>query len=371
MENFSSDQNTLPDPYYNQPVYRKKTWFYLGFFVIFCLFLLTVVFVFIKKPAQIANEPFASSGNVMATPTPTPMPFYEITIPYLREREYKSSLGDLQKTYETQNYSAYVTSYDSDGLRVNGLLTQPKSEMPVGGWSAIIFVHGYIPPKSYQTTQNYYDYVDFLARNGFVVFKIDLRGRGTSEGETGGAYYSSDYIVDTLNAYSALQSSSFINPEKIGLWGHSMAGNVVMRSFAAKPEIRAVVVMAGAVYSYIDFREYGINDSSYRPPEMSSERVRKRQQLIDTYGQPSRESVFWQQVAPTNYLSDLKGAIQIHHATDDPVVSIDYSRNLISLLNTKNVLNEFYEYPSGGHNLTGTSFTQSMQRTVNFFTNNL
>lgn len=305
------------------------------------------------------------------TPTPTPLPFREMTIPYLREREYKSSLGSLETFSQNQNYTSYLTSYDSDGLKINGLLTKPTGQQPSGGWPAIIFIHGYIPPTFYQTTTQYSDYVDYLARNGFVVFKIDLRGHGNSEGESSGAYYSSDYIIDALNAYSALQSSDFVNPQKIGLWGHSMAGNVVLRSLASSPNIPAAVIWAGAGYTYSDLAAYGIDDNSYRPPQISSERARKRQELFDTYGQFDEESLFWQQVAPTNYLKDLKSAIQINHAINDDVVSIEYSRNLKNLLEKASIPIELNEYSSGGHNINGISFTQAMQKTVEFFRDTL
>ena len=343
---------------------NKKIWL-----VVFIVVFSSIIFVKFYSPQNKISAPVLENNPVVQVtqPTPTPFLFQEITIPYLRQRTYKSSLGSLVKTYENSNYTAYLTSYDSDGLKVNGLLTQPNGNSSSRGWPAIIFVHGYIPPRQYNTVQNYYDYVDYLARNGFVVFKIDLRGNGSSEGEAGGAYYSADYVIDVLNAYSALQSSSFVNPDSIGLWGHSMAGNVAMRSFAAKPEIPAVVIWAGAVYSYTDMQEFGINDASYQPPGTSTERARRRMRIRDTYGEPTADHFFWQQMAPTNYLNDLKGAIQIHHAINDPVVNIEYSRNLISLLDKTNVPHELQEYSSGGHNLSGAAFNEAMQKTVEFF----
>ena len=325
----------------------------------------------IKNQTQETKNPLA---QLIKQTSPTPFSFQELTIPFLRQQKYESSLGALEKNYENSQYTAFLTNYTSDGLRVNGLLTVPKEPVPriptesgEVGWPAIIFIHGYIPPAQYNTVQNYYDYVDYLARNGFVIFKIDLRGNGNSEGEPGGAYYSADYIIDTFNAYSALQNSDFVNPNKIGLWGHSMAGNVVMRSFAVKPEIPAVVILAGAVYSYTDMQEFGINDSSYQSPGTSTERSRKRQRIRDTYGDPNSDNFFWQQMAPTNYLDDLKGAIQIHHAVNDTVVNIGYSKNLISLLNKTQVPHELQEYSSGGHNLNGSTFNEAMQKTVKFF----
>ncbi len=340
------------------------------------LFLIIILKGFLQSSAlneekSIIGE-FAALSTPASTPstTPTPIPFYEMTIPYLRARAYESRLGGREVTYENGSYTAYITSYVSDGLLIRGLLTEPKGQKPATGWPAIIFVHGYIPPETYKTTENYYDYVDYLARNGFVVFKIDLRGHGASEGEPGGAYYSSDYIIDTLNARAALQASDFVHPEKIGLWGHSMAGNVLFRAFAAKPEIPAVVIWAGAVYSYTDW-EYGISDGSYRAPPNNTERQRKRRELFDTHGEFTPDSPFWKQVAATNYISDLTGALQIHHAVNDPVVGIEYSRNLMRLLEQSSVVHELHEYPDGGHNISGSSFTVAMKRTVEFFRKNL
>lgn len=330
----------------------------------------------IKPNSAQTATPLSTSGQA------TLMPFYELTTPYLRERAYKSSLGPLEKVSENSQYTSYLTSYSSDGLKINGQLTIPKkdsgsingtqdkqSRMTDEKWPAVVFVHGYIPPGQYKTLQNYSQYVDFLARNGLVVFKIDLRGHANSEGESGGAYFSSDYIIDTLNAVAALKSAEFVDPEKIGLWGHSMAGNVVFRAFVAKGNIPKVVIWAGAVYTYSDFNEYSISDNSYRFPPKDSERYKKRVALFEIYGAFDPNSSFWKMVPPTNYLDGVDGLVQVHHATNDNIVSIEYSRNLMRILDGTGIPHELYEYPSGGHNLTGSSFNQAMERTANFLKN--
>lgn len=303
--------------------------------------------------------------------SPSPFLFQEMTIPALRSRQYTSTLGERQLFADNGSYTSYLTYFDSDGLKVNGLLTIPDGEMPEGGWPTIIFIHGYIPPTQYQTTMRYQDHVNALARSGFIVFKIDLRGHGKSEGEPGGGYFGADYVTDALNARAALQSDDMVNKNKIGLWGHSMAGNIVLRAMAAQPEIPAAVIWAGAVYTYTDMQEYGIQDNSYTPLPSDTNRQQKRQQLRELYGNPSAESWFWKMVAPTNYLSDIKGALQIDHAVNDDVVSIEYSRNLAKLAKDVNMTLDLNEYSSGGHNITGASFNAAMQNTINFFKQHL
>lgn len=354
------------------------------FLLIVCILLVagalaTGGFFWLRRSSFSASVPGQTTNQTASQPTsalerllpqlvqPTTDPFAELTIPYLRNRTYTSQLGELRSVGRQGNYESFLTSYDSDGLRIDGLLTRPTGEMPAQGWPAIVFIHGYIPPTQYETQERYVDYVNFLARNGFVVFKIDLRGHGDSEGEPGGAYYSSDYVIDALNASSALANSDFVNPSGIGLWGHSMAGNVVLRAMAAKPEIPAAVIWAGAGFTYEDLQEFGIDDNSYRPPTGMAQRQRRRQQLFDTHGQFDPDNPFWATVTPTSYLNDLQGAIQLHHAVDDDVVSVEYSRTLDTALDETTVPHQLFEYPSGGHNLSSPSFTPAMQRTVEFF----
>jgi len=329
--------------------------------------------LFISRPREVVTPFVARSTPVpaIANIQPSPFPFQELTIPYLRNRMYVSSLRNLQKVSETSSYTSYVAQYDSDSLTIYGLLTIPKSEKPQAGWPAVVFVHGYIAPRSYQTQVNYASYVDYLAKNGLIVFKPDLRGHGNSQGEAGGTYYSADYVVDVLNARAALESNAMVNPKGIGLWGHSMAGNITFRAAAVRPEIPAVVIWAGAVYTYTDFSEYSISDNSYQPSQVGEQNRRRRQELFDLYGAFNPTNQFWQQIVATNYLSDFKSAVAVHHAKDDPVVSINYSRNLMQLLEQTAVPHMLYEYTSGGHNITGVSFITAMQRSVDFFKQHL
>jgi uncharacterized protein len=324
-----------------------------------------VVYVNTKRSSATKNV-LSPKESAVAGQKTTQYPFEEMTIPFLRSREYKSQLIEPQKTSANNSYTTYLTSYDSDGYKVNGLLTVPKGNPPPQGWPAIVFVHGYIPPKTYKTQEKYTSYVDYLSKNGFVVFKIDLRGHGQSQGEPVGGYYSSDYIIDTLNAHAALKNFDQVDPNDISLWGHSMAGNVTFRSFIASKEIKKIVIWAGAGYTYEDLATYRISDNSYQPPSSSSNASIKRRQLFETHGTFDPKSDFWKQVVPTNYLSGKTGAIELHHAIDDNVVRIDYSRNLMKVLDGSEIKHQLYEYKTGGHNISGTSFNTAMQRTVDF-----
>lgn len=349
----------------------------IKFYQLFLLIVIINIIFWMIDPLHLITKnkkiirPITSDNQTSNSPTPTPLPFASLTIPYLRQIQFDSQASNLQEINRNNNYISYLTSYNSEGLNINALLTKPTGSQPNNGWPAIVFIHGYIPPSEYQATERYQDYVNYLARNGFVVFKIDLRGHGNSDGNPSGAYFSSDYIIDTLNAYSALQNLDFVNPSRIGLWGHSMAGNIILRSLAVKPEIPAAVIWAGSVFTYQDFNEYGIDDDSYQPPDEDSPRRQRRQELFETHGRFDPNNKFWSQVTPANYLPDIQGAVQLHHAVNDNVVSIEYSQNLKNKLDEAGTDNEFFEYQQGGHNLISPTFTTAMSRTVDFFNRHL
>jgi len=317
------------------------------------------------------------SPTVAPTPEPTPLLGFavgnELTIVALLERSIEGSAVTIEEQLEDgANYARYIASYISEGNKIYGLLTVPFGDAPAGGHKAIIFIHGYIPPDQYRTTERYVAYVDALAQAGFVVFKIDLRGFGESEGEPTGAYFSPDYSIDAIAALKSLQTLDYVDPDGIGLWGHSMAGNVTLRAMLVEPAIQAGVIWAGAVYSYDDFTRYSIDDPSYNPAAAASSPSRRIGQLIrETYGPPDTAEPFWQAVSLTGHIDLLQAPLQLHHAVDDNVVTIDYSRDLAAVLNATGKVYGFYEYDGGGHNITSPYFGEAMQRTIEFFREHL
>jgi len=319
----------------------------------------------IEETPAIEPDP-TSSATPFPSSTPTPAPTeivfeigQELTIKYLRELEINSSeIVFHERLSSGYNYARHLVSYISEGNKIYGLLTIPFAEPPEGGFKAIVFNHGYIPPEVYQTTERYQAYVDYLARNGFVVFKIDYRGHGNSEGDPVGSYFSSGYTIDAITALKSLQALDYIDPQGIGMWGHSMAGNLVLRAMLVEPEIKAGVIWAGAVYSYEDFLTYGINDHTYRPPAVpgeleQDEHLRGTRPIFEVNGWPDTESAYWQAVSLTENIEYLTSPIQLHHAEDDPVVNINYSHGLAGDLLESGKSYEFFT------------------RTVQFFQDNL
>ena len=300
-------------------------------------------------------------------PTFTPTPPHPLSIAWLREQDYPGSEIVIEQVLEPgSNYTQYITSYQSEGLKIFALMTVPVGEKPPGGWPAIIFNHGYIPPDQYRTTERYVDYVKAFARRGYIVFKPDYRGHGFSEGAARGGYGSPDYTVDVLNALAAVKNHPDVDPDRLCMWGHSMGGYITLRSMVATQDIKAGVIWAGVVASYEDLLTRWRRRGSSATPSASTRARRWRDSLFNLYGSPEDNPGFWDSISANSYLEDLSGPVQLHHGTADTSVPIEFSALLYEQIQNVGGDVAYYTYEGDNHNLS-VNFSDAMFRSITFF----
>jgi len=304
----------------------------------------------------------------------------------MRQRSYPVSEILVEETLElADDYSRYIVSYQSDGGKVYALMTVPTGARPDTGWPVIVFNHGYVRPSWYSTIGNYVPYMDMLASNGYIVFKSDYRGHGRSEGEetVGGGYGLPDYTVDVLNAVASLKAYPDADPNRIGMWGHSMGGQITLRAMVVSKDIKAGVIWAGVVSPYPDviarwdftknpdlFPE-AVSDNFTTPEPSAGNWLQNFSSWVNEfttkYGNPEENPAFWDTISPNSYLADLSGPIQLHHSITDEMVPLAWSETLVAELQAVgNTSYEFYTYPDDNHNIV-VSYGTAMQRTVDFF----
>ncbi|MBI4675689.1 MAG: alpha/beta fold hydrolase [Chloroflexi bacterium] len=285
------------------------------------------------RPAPTSTATFTPPLAPTQTPPPTPTPLNPLMISEQRKREYSGSEITIeQKLAPGANYDRYLASYLSDGLKIYALLTVPRGEKPASGFPVIIFNHGFIQPAQYRTTERYVDYVDRLARSGYIVFRSDYRGHGSSEGEARGGYGSPDYTIDVLNAVASIKKYADADPQRIGMWGHSMGGYIALRAMVIDSDIKAASIWAGVVASYPDllarWRRPNSGSAPAITPSTSSPGRRWRTELIEQYGTPEENPEFWDSISANRFLNELSAPIQLHHGTADTSVPVEFSKIL-------------------------------------------
>ncbi|MEF2277122.1 alpha/beta fold hydrolase [Deinococcus sp. YIM 134068] len=281
-----------------------------------------------------------------------------------RAKAYPGSALTVRQTLRAgSNYRRYVVSYLSDGLRINALLTVPNGTPPAGGWPAVVFNHGYIPPNVYRTTERYVAYQDAFARAGFVTLKSDYRGHGSSGGEALGGYYSPGYTTDVMNALASMKKDPRVNARRIGMWGHSMGGFLTLRAMVIDRSVKAGVIWAGVVGNY----DQMMNDWRSPVPASIPRRVLElRRRAVAKYGTPRANPKFWNSLSANSYLRDLGGPLQLHIGTADEDVPVSFHTSLVSQLKAVGKPVQSFVYPGDNHDLSRNLYT-ALARSVAFF----
>lgn len=349
---------------------RKSGKIFFGAILLLILFSL-LTYYFIKSEREEKKE---EASNQVAKQS-TPYANDPLSIVYQRAKKYPGSKITIEQTLEPgENYQQYIASYVSDGLKIYGLLAIPNTPIPANGYPAIIFNHGYIPPEEYRTTERYVAYFADLAREGYVVFKPDYRGHGSSEGKPEGAYFSPGYTTDVMNALKSIENMQQVNPNKMGMWGHSLGGFLTLRALVLTHDIKAAVIWGGVVGSYQDMFDQWWSKRN-RPTFTPSERERQsnrpsRDNFTEKYGPPSDTNEFWKAISATTYLSGIITPIQLHHGLSDETVPPALSKLLYERLQKLGKPVELYTYEGADHNISQ-SFDLAMSRTVKFFNDHL
>lgn len=295
------------------------------------------------------------------TPEPSPTPLNPLAIEAMRARDYPGSDITIEQVLEPgSNYQRYIASYQSEGLKIYAMMTVPDGEKPATGWPVVVFNHGYIPPQQYRTTERYVAYQDALARAGYITFKSDYRGHGDSEGTPSG-HFAPGYTIDVLNAIGSLKTYPDADANRIGMWGHSLGGEVTLRAMVVSRDIKAGVIWAGTVAP--PGEQLGMWGGGSRGGHGAPSAPRE---LAEQYGTPEENPEFWASLSATSYLGYLSGPVQLHHGEADEEVPLNWSQALYEEISQAGRVAELYTYPGSDHNISQ-GFELAMQRTIAFF----
>ena len=187
------------------------------------------------------------TATPISLPPPTPVPNEQYTIAYLRRRTYGGGSFEIVNTMkETDQFTRYLIRYPSDGLAIYGFMNIPKGGGP---FAVIIAIHGYEKPLSYKMLDSDTDTLDNIARNGFIVIHPNLRNYPPSD--YGDDLFRVGTSIDVLNLIALIKTQGKqpgalekAYNDRIGLWGHSMGGEIGLRVLTVSSDIKAAVLYA-------------------------------------------------------------------------------------------------------------------------------
>lgn len=172
---------------------------------------------------------------------------FPVTLRHLAEDELDDLKPKRPQTPEPPfPYATAEVEFRSatDNTKLVGTICTPSGEGPHPG---VIFITGSGPQDRDETIFDHKPFLvlaDDLARHGIASLRYDDRGVGGSEGDLSQATIET-FKGDVLAAMATLKAAPGIDPERIGLIGHSEGGIVAPGVAAESDDVAFIVLLAG------------------------------------------------------------------------------------------------------------------------------
>lgn len=173
-------------------------------------------------------------------------------------------------------YKSEEVIYNGNGLQYGGTLTIPQGK---GRFPAVLLITGSGQQDRDETIFHHKPFAvlaDALTRDGFVVLRVDDRGKGNSTGDFANST-TADFTKDVNASLDYLKSRTEVNDKKVGLLGHSEGGMIAPMVASQRTDINFIILLAGPGVKIVDLmaeqnaaveKSVGINASladSFKP----------------------------------------------------------------------------------------------------------
>lgn len=241
-----------------------------------------------------------------------------------------------------------LVAYHSDGLRIYGIVTQPKN---AGNYPMLLYNHG---GESGLTTTE----LDHPLSFAFIQVASSFRSEPVfwfgetfvSEGEP--STWDRD-VRDALVMLSCAEGLPDADPSRVVTFGGSRGGAVSLLAAIRMPDkfLRVVDLFGPTDFFDPTFKadlQALLDGAVDTRPGVTL----LRQEVVDPYfdGALSLEAARLALLRRSAlYFADLLPAVQIHHGTVDDIVPITQSDRLAAELARLNATHEYFEYDGKGH----------------------
>ena len=300
-------------------------------------------------PVTVAHAVAPPAAGQLLT-DPTGIAFIES----LRARSYGGGAIERGRVIEDNgDFTRYAITYPSDDLTIQGFMNVPKRAEPP--YAAVIVAHGFVNPDAYPLLPYSTPYADALARAGYLVVHPNYRNHGGSG--RGPNPMRSGYTIDVLNLVAILKAEGDVRPDGIGVFGHSMGGEVALRALVTTSDIRAAVLYGSM--SADTWQNWNLINTKWAGGWF----------LFDGPFSPWRDRAAFRLASPSAFLADVAAPIQIHHGTADDTAPYEWATDLHQRLLDAGKPAELYSYRGAGHSFwTGSAaYNALMARSIAFF----
>ena len=246
----------------------------------------------------------------------------------------------------------FVTLTSPDGkTALNGRLIYPGNFDATKKYPVMVYVYGgshaQLVNNRWLGGAGFFDI--YMAQKGYVVFTLDNRGsdsRGKKFCEVTHRNLGVNEMADQMKGIEFLKSKSFVDADKIGVFGWSFGGFMTTSLMTNHSDVFKVGVAGGPV---IDWKYYEI---------MYGERY---------MDMPQENPEGYEKTSLLNKAKDLKGRLLVIHGAQDPVVVQQHSMNFIEACIKAGKQVDYFLYPNHEHNVSGKDRIHMYAKIADYF----
>ena len=229
----------------------------------------------------------------------------------------------------------FGTMKANDGQTLHYSIIKPANFDPTKRYPVFLFTYG--GPHSQRVTRAWGNYFDqYMAQQGFVVFRLDNRGSGRRERAFTDVIYKNlgkNEVDDQVTGIDWLAKQSFVDPKRIGVFGWSYGGFMTLRLLSAASDKIAMGVSVAPV------TDWSLYDTHYT------------EQFVG--GTPKSDPEAYKRSGVFAHLDGMTSPLLLVHGMADDNVLFSNTTLLIDELVKRNVQFDLMTYPGAKHGMSG------------------
>ena len=260
---------------------------------------------------------------------------------------YNFETGELKQLTDTLNpeidpndlIACEVVRFNArDGMEIPGLLYKPKVASAANKVPALLWIHG---GPGGQSRPFYNSERQFYINHGYAIFAVNNRGSsgyGKSFLAADDHKHGHEPLWDCVDAKEFLKTYDWIDPERIGIFGGSYGGYMVLAALAFQPEEFAVGVDIFGVANWV-------RTLRSIPSWWEAMRQAYHQEL----GNPETEEDYLRSISPVFHADKITRPLIILQGANDPRVLQAESDDMVAAIKANDGIVEYVVFEDEGH----------------------
>ena len=229
----------------------------------------------------------------------------------------------------------YGTLKAADGQTLHYSIIKPAGFDANKRYPVFLFTYG--GPHSQRVTRAWGNYFDqYMAQQGFVVFRLDNRGSGRRERQFTDVLHNNlgkHEVEDQVAGIDWLAKQSFVDPKRVGVFGWSYGGFMTLRLLSAASDKIAMGVSVAPV------TDWALYDTHYTERYVG--------------GTPKGDPEAYKRSGVFAHLDGMTSKLLLIHGMADDNVLFSNTTLLIDELVKRNVQFDLMTYPGAKHGMSG------------------